>query len=134
MTSSRQPSVYGLWSIVYGLFLCGCSGLNSQGLSALESVAGSQAQIGRYVAGEQKKFQRLLNDVRAKRLHQGMLKNEALARYGDPVIQEPVSSGGGKIFLYRDPVQYFNTDRVYLSFDGRGRLYEWEYLPAGDNG
>ena len=131
MTNSKHL-VSGLWSLVSGLLLCGCSGLNSQGLGALQSAAQSQVQIGHSVALEQKKFQRLVADVRADRLHKGMLKDAVMARYGDPVLAEPVSSSGGRILLYRDPVRYFNTDRVYLSFDGRGMLYDWKYQPADE--
>jgi hypothetical protein len=46
----------------------------------------------------------------------GLRQERVVARYGEPVLRE------GRTFLYRDPVAFFDSQKVYLSFDEAGLL------------
>jgi hypothetical protein len=65
-------------------------------------------------------------------LKPGFSKEQMLGRYGEPVVFLKNTDSGDieETWLYRDPLTYSNTDRVYLYFGRDSRLLSWEYKPA----
>jgi len=86
---------------------CGCS----QPLRTLIAVGDEQKEQAVYVRQEQARFKALLRDIHRGRLLPGLRQERVLARYGEPVLRE------GRTFLYRDPVAFFGSPKVYLEFD-----------------
>lgn len=107
----------------------GCA-LLPEGLMTLKRVGDSQKQIGRYLAKQEKLFDKMLRDVKNGRIKPGISQNRLISIYGEPVItkssKEPTIA---EIFLYRYPTEYFSSDKVYLYFDKSGKLVHLKYEP-----
>lgn len=88
--------------------LSGCS----QPLQTLMELNSEQAGQQAYVRGKQARFNALMRDIERDRLPLGLRKEKVLARYGQPVIIEE-----GNVFLYRDPVGFVGSPKVYIGFD-----------------
>ncbi len=50
---------------------------------------------------------------------------DLLSSLGDPVLIEPGKLAGQERWLYRDPVKYFDTPKVYFILDPRGKVLLW---------
>jgi hypothetical protein len=87
--------------------MMGCS----QPLRTLVAVGNEQKAQQQEVSGQEARFEALLRDVRKGRLLPGLREERVLARYGAPVLRE------GRTFVYRDPVGFFGSPKVYLTFD-----------------
>ncbi|MDD5019302.1 MAG: hypothetical protein PHH75_01385 [Candidatus Omnitrophica bacterium] len=97
---------------------CGCS----QPLRTLIDAGNEQKAQGECVARQRTRFEALLRDIKRERLLPGLREERVLARYGDPVLRE------GRVFLYRDPVDFFGSPKVYLAFDEAGILSSIEVI------
>ena len=45
-----------------------------------------------------------------------------MTNYGDPIIVKVEDDPYKQIFIYRYPLNYDNTDKIYLEFDNTGKL------------
>jgi len=112
-------------------FLAGCAG-TWQGITALRGYSSSQTEIARQIKVQENRFRILVLDIEKNRIKTGLEYRAILRRYGEPVLiwntEAPALTS--KKLLYRKPVDYFYTDRVYLYFDAFDRLVKWEYYPA----
>ncbi|HQP92013.1 MAG TPA: hypothetical protein PLU24_04995 [Candidatus Omnitrophota bacterium] len=70
------------------------------------------------IAGQRARFKVLLKDVKRNRVKVGMKRNAIIGRYGVPVLEE------GNTILYRDPVNFLDSEKIYLTFDDNGILKE----------
>jgi len=107
------------------LALCGCVyvGHYSQ-VMELREFDKAQTELDRYVEQEENGFYLLLEDIEYHRLAPGKTKKQVLSKYGDPVFCKQNSC------LYRLPLEYFDTQKVYLEFDPDERLLSWRVEPA----
>lgn len=109
--------------------LSGCFFL-PQSLKTLKSVGSSREQIETYLARQIVLFNKLLTDLKNKSLSSGISKNKFIRIYGEPILSKEVSGPlGGERLLYRHPTKYFQSDRIYIYFDGKKSLTRWEYKP-----
>lgn len=100
-------------------------------IRALRQIAVSQKEIEGYVKRQENGFQRLKQDIAENKLEMGLSKKQVISRYEEPVFCEPLSQGPAvESCLYRLPVEYFNTDNVYLLFDGKQMLESWVSYPS----
>lgn len=74
-----------------------------------------------------KRFDLLLKDIEADKLKPGLEKRAVLARYGQPVLEFPADDQTEKL-LYRHPVKYFDSPKVYLYFDSNQKLAKWDTI------
>lgn len=101
-----------------------------RGLKTLKSVGSSQNKIEAYLVRQSKLFKRLLRDLNNKRLRLGSTKRRIVRRYGEPVVSKIIAEPlGGERLLYRQPTEYFKSEKVYLYFDRKEKLSRWEYKP-----
>lgn len=68
------------------------------------------------VEAQRARFEVLLRDVKNKRLKLGSKRAFIVSRYGLPVIEQD------NVLFYRDPVDFFNSDKVYLTINALGAL------------
>jgi hypothetical protein len=117
-----------------GVFLCFAAGCSSGwgNIMALRQYSAGQNEITRYVKRTESRFAVLVADIKNNNIKTGLKYNEVLSRYGEPVITWDMAapSLASKKLLYRKPVNYFSTDRVYLYFNNYNNLVKWEYCPA----
>ncbi len=95
-----------------GASFIGCS----QPLRTLMGVGAEQKAQRSYVRRDESRFKLLLGEARQGRVKTGTTQDRIIARYGQPVVREGVT------FLYRDPVAFFNSTKVYMDFDEKGLL------------
>jgi hypothetical protein len=103
------------WGIVIFLsavLLGGCS----QPLRTLMSLGAEQASQAAEVKAGSRCFERLLEDVKERKVSLGMTRVAVRTRYGEPVLIEKDT------FLYRSPTAFLTGPRVYLDFDKTGGL------------
>jgi hypothetical protein len=92
--------------------LSGCS----QPLRTLMDVGAEQKAQQNFIKIEQARFKAVLREARAGHIKNGTARESIVARYGEPVLSN------GSYFLYRDPVGFFDSPKVYLDFDEKGAL------------
>ena len=114
--------------ILFGLQ--GCIFLNKE-IMVLKRAGDSQKQISSYIKKQAKLFGKLVDDLNEDRLKPGVSKRSIINLYGDPVlVTKKPAPLYGEVLLYRHPTEFFNSDKVYMYFDGDWILIGWEYEPA----
>jgi len=118
-------------SFVIVFFASGCAIFSkAEGLMRLKRYSDGQAEIERYVDKQADLFDQLVSDLEDGKLETGTSRKQFIRSYGDPVLANPVKNASGEeVLLYRHPLKYFNTDRVYAYFDSSQKLIRWEYKP-----
>ena len=108
----------------------GCIFFNKE-IMTLKRAGDSQKQISSYIKKQVKLFDKLVGDLKNDKLKPGVSKSSIISIYGDPVlITKKPAPLYGEVLLYRHPTEFFNSDKVYLYFDGDWILIGWEYEPA----
>jgi hypothetical protein len=97
----------------------------------LKRTGEAQSEIQKYVDRQESLFYALRDDVENNKLEAGVLKEDIVRSYGEPVIEREVKDKQGvtEELLYRHPTRYFTSDRIYLYFSNTGELVFWEYFP-----
>lgn len=101
-------------------------------LLTLKNVSDNQRDMDIYLKKQIKGFKKLLDDIKNDRLRKGESKNSIISTYYDPILTKQVGESKDirEVLLYRHPTEYFNSDRVYLYINNKGRLAYWEVKPA----
>ena len=101
-------------------------------LLTLKNVSDNQKDMDIYLKKQIKGFKKLLDDIKNDRLRKGESKNYIISTYYDPILTKQVGELKDirEVLLYRHPTEYFNSDRVYLYINNKGRLAYWEVKPA----
>ncbi len=105
--------------LFYGIAIFSLVGASlgcSQPLRTLMSVGAEQKAQQKIIETQETRFKNVLKEARAGSIKNGVSRENIIARYGEPVLDK------GSYFLYRDPVDYFNSPKVYLDFDEKGAL------------
>ncbi|MDP2923591.1 MAG: hypothetical protein Q8O30_07750 [Candidatus Omnitrophota bacterium] len=131
----RKPMpIYLKALILFFVFgVSGCATLSHMDeLLTLKSVADSQNDIERYLAKQEKGFNKLLSDIKNNRLKVGITKKYIITTYSEPILVKSSDKDQtrGEILLYRHPTNYFKSDRIYLYIDENNRLIIWELKPT----
>lgn len=104
---------------------------NTEAISVLKQLSKNQKEIDDYVQIQREGFLRLEQDILREKLYAGLPKQEIISRYGDPIYCSPSAEHEQKLAcLYRQPMEFFSVDRIYLYFDADGRLEYWVLKPA----
>jgi hypothetical protein len=100
--------------------LFGCS----QPLQTLIELGAEQKAQQAQVVYQEKKFSLLLRDAKAGHIKGDKTTcSEVRVRYGEPVLEQKAQAPGEKtIWMYRKPVAFIDSSKVYLEFDNRERV------------
>lgn len=71
-----------------------------------------------YVEKQRSRFKVVLRHARQNRIKKGTARSVIIRRYGEPVLESEGTC------LYRDPVDFLNSPKVYLTFDEKQNLLE----------
>ncbi|MCF7870146.1 MAG: hypothetical protein K9L69_02795 [Candidatus Omnitrophica bacterium] len=100
-------------------------------LLTLKRLGDSQKLMEGDIEKKKKNLAKLINDIRADKLKKGIAYNRFIRLYGEPVLEKSISKDSKeKRLLYRHPIKYFDTDKVYLYFNQEAKLIAWEYVKA----
>jgi len=114
--------------LVTVFFAIGCSRV--EGLLTLKRLGDSQEQMQRSVDKQKAYLLKLIKDIKEDKLTPGSSIDDIERRYGEPVlVKEGQEMSSIKVFLYREPTNYFESDKVYLYFNKEEKLTKWEYKP-----
>ena len=100
----------------------------------LKGLSENRSATAKYIKAQEDGFVKLKRDIPEGRLKKGMSKEEVIAGYAPPLFCEAGPGEGGikETCLYRLPLQYFNTDLIYLFFDKDSRLLYWQVKGASN--
>lgn len=97
----------------------------------LKRYNASQVDMQRYVDRQTKLFNRLIEDVKSDNLKKGTAQRRIVGMYGDPIFVKDIDDGSPakEKLLFRHPMHYFTSDKVYMYFDENKKLLYWKYVP-----
>lgn len=119
--------------LIFLLLFCGCAKLaNLQELLTLKDYSDAGEQTDKYIEKQNKCFESLITAVSDNSIKQFMTKRAVVKKFGPPILREPavVNNQDAERWLYRYPVKFMNSDKVYLYFDVKDDLVEWKYEQA----
>ena len=102
------------------VLICGCG----QQLNALIKLNSEQESQQRFVEAQRKKLVALINDIQQGKLEKGITSKQIIRLYGEPVLIKELK--GQREFLYRDPLDFFASPKVYLFFDQQDILVDFK--------
>jgi hypothetical protein len=112
---------YILINLLVLFIFFGCSGRIFNLICLNSSVSSLQKETDI----SQTKFDKLLEDIKLDKLKSGLSKQNIMRFYGEPVLVKRIGSSPGEEWLYRAPLEYFETPKVYLIFDSQEELLKW---------
>ncbi|MGE0267976.1 MAG: hypothetical protein AB7S78_05935 [Candidatus Omnitrophota bacterium] len=117
------------FTIVIAVVLTGCAKLGHMPqLITLKKLSDDQTVTDQYVDGQEERFKRMRQEMDAGSFGRYTDKNQILAEFGEPVfIKVPEQgSGNAEMWMYRRPVNYSDSDKVFIYFDGKGQLLSYK--------
>jgi hypothetical protein len=103
-------------------------------LLTLKRLGDSQKLMERDVEKKKKNLAKLMDDIKTDKLKKGTSYNRFIRLYGKPILEKLIDKDTKeKKLLYRHPIEYFDTDKVYIYFDQQ-QLSAWKYIPAEPKG
>ncbi len=106
-------------AVVLASGLSGCS----QPLRTLMALGSEQDGQKRYVESQRQRFKVVLRHARQNRIKYGTARSVVIRRYGEPVLENEGTC------LYRDPVDFLHSPKVYMTFDEKQNLLEIRIEP-----
>ncbi|MFC1703272.1 hypothetical protein ACFL1E_00620 [Candidatus Omnitrophota bacterium] len=119
--------------LIAALSVYGCITFEEiSGLKTLHGYSKSQEGNERYVEIQEKKFQKLLSAYRDNKLEQGTSRRTIVRSFGEPISAREIDgeSQAKERFVYRHPMEFFGSEKVYLFFDENRKLVSWQYEEA----
>lgn len=120
--------------MVSALFLCGCNALSHMDqLLTLKSIGDEQAAMDQDVSGQNKRFDKLFVSAQKESFIKDYpTKKKIISAFGEPVFSRPENKDGQTLefLLYRRAMDFFNSDKVHLFFDGSGHLASYEVFKS----
>jgi len=111
----------------------GCAAVkNASELVILKGFANEQEDIDEVVEEYDENFKLLVEAVQQGTVKDYPDKRSILENFGEPinVNTKEINDQETDFWYYRRSVKFFDSDEVYLYFDGQGNLSQWEYLEA----
>ena len=112
------------------ILFSGCTKLaHLQELLILKAVSDNRELQRKYVEAQDKNFEKLLAAFKSNRIQQFTTKKQFLKEFGEPIFSREAMKDGQTYeqWLYRYPVKYFDSEKIYLYFDDQGKLSFFEY-------
>jgi hypothetical protein len=126
----RGRAIRGFCVLLFtGLALPGCAKLSHlEQLLTLQDYSNNNEDKQRFVEKADKRFEALLQEVKAGRLTRAMRQEDIRKAYGSPVYEQIIDGGNDArtLWMYRPQLDSAGAEKVYLYFDERGALLKWE--------
>ena len=106
----------------------GCAKVaHMQELLTLKALSDNQTQQAKYIEQQDKKFEKLLETLKAGQLQKYSNQKAILSAFGEPIFKETTKDSSQK-WLYRYAAELFGSEKVYLYFDADGQLIHWKHI------
>ena len=137
MTSSlffRRRIFPVLFCLIFSLIFCsGCAKLeNLEELLTLKGLSKERDAQDGYMQKQDENFEKLLAAAQNNSVGKFSSRRRFQNAFGEPIVSSRVVGGDGKTlekWLYRYAARPLGSPKVYVYFDQRGKLVEWQYLP-----
>jgi hypothetical protein len=96
----------------------------------MRRLAKEKAMIEREVSLQEANFDKLLSDFTAGKIPDDITREWVLLNYGEPVVVNMDSTANNEIFIYRYPMEYADTDKIYFEFDTNGNILSRKIVMA----
>lgn len=122
--------------LIFILLAAVCSGCAKvaqlQELLTLKGYSDEKVAEEKYIKAQDRKFEKLMAAVQGGTIKKYAKAAAVLKTFGDPVFIRPAVKDGAKCeeWLYRYTIKYFDSPKVYLYFDSKGKILSWEFLAA----
>jgi hypothetical protein len=103
-------------------------------LLTLKAIADEQTQIEKYIGEQDRRFDKMVEEIKAGTLDQYGNKPKIVRTFGEPVYVQDVTENDQELesWLYRPAVEFLHSDKIYLYFDPAGNFVRSEYLENKD--
>ena len=121
-----------IYLLIGTMLLSGCaSSGRMERLLTLKALANEQKNLNAYIEEQDKKFESLLEAARKGAIDQYVDRESIKKNFGDPVYVKQVEHNGEsqEEWLYRYVTKFFDSEKVYLYFNGEGKLVKWKKQP-----
>ena len=107
---------------------------HSSDLLILKSVADDQAYLSEQVKKQNAKFDLMLQEYQENQLANYTKKEHFTKAFGEPVFIQMAREGDEHLeeWLYRYSTQFFNSPKIYVYFDRKGRKFKVNYESPGN--
>jgi len=119
--------------LVMVIISSGCSAIkHANELMTLKAMADDQAHFDGVVQEYDDNFKLLVEAVQQGTIKDYPDQRSILENFGEPINVniKKMNAQETNFWYYRQSVKFFDSDEVYLYFDGQGNLSDWEYLEA----
>jgi len=118
--------------IILVLSLAGCSKAGL--LLAAKRVGDEQVAIDKLVEKQTARFIEMKELYQSGQFDKFDHKNKIQRKFGKPLFVDVVVENNQtlELWMYRKPVEFKNTDRIYLYFDKKGQLVNSKFEEAKD--
>ena len=113
--------------ILFVVILSGCAKLTyMKQLLLLKGLSDEQIELDAYVESQEENFNKLVDAINRGVFEEYKTKKQILNEFGDPIIKKNVviDREEYEMWLYRQPMEYFNSKKVYVYFDAAGRVVD----------
>ena len=111
--------------------LTGCAKLSHlPQLLTLKAYSENKDEQQDYVQKHDTNFEKLLKAVADNSLAQDKDKKSVLREFGDPILTQRLVRDNVTVdrLLYRYATKYFDSEKVYIYFDKKGKLLDWKHV------
>jgi len=111
------------------LFISGCSAAqHAEQLLTLKALADEQDNLQQVVDRQNQRFEALLELFKSAQHERYKKEKDFRKHFGAPIYKKEVIRNGEArtLWVYRYSTQYFDSEKVHLYFDSKGKLSEWE--------
>jgi len=123
--------------VFFFIFCAGCAKLaHLQELLTLKGFSHDRDQQDESMQRRDENFEKLLMAARNNSLNEFSSRRRFLKAFGEPILRFQVLQEDGKTvekWLYRYATRPFGSPKVYVYFDQKGKLLEWQYLSREAN-
>ena len=113
------------------LSLCGCAKLaHLQQLLTIKAYSDNKDMQEQFVLKQNERFDKLLEIAQQQGLEGYPTKTSFLKEFGPPVFTRKIIRQNKPLeeWLYRHATEYWDGAKVYLYFDDKDHLEDWEYV------
>jgi len=117
--------------IVSFIFLNGCAKLaHMQELLTLKAMSDNGDEQRRFVAAQDARFETLLEKVKNNQLGEYPNRKSVFRAFGEPIFTKQVQRNDQtqEQWLYRYATKFFDSPKVYLYFNPKGKVIDWQYV------
>ncbi|MBP9854394.1 MAG: hypothetical protein KBD53_05975 [Candidatus Omnitrophica bacterium] len=111
------------------VFYSGCTKLGyAPEIVTLQKLSHTQEITDKYVDHQEELFKEMKVEIANGQFDQYKNSTQIEKKFGEPAFVKPLESedDNKEMWIYRRPVNYSDSDKVYLYFDGKGQLLSYK--------